>query len=96
MSEYPEHEKLRAIQPFSQKIGEFVDWLQEEKALQITPIDEGHFDKDDDYVYHVAPSLISLLAEFFDIDQAGLEAEKLDMLNKQRQLNEQVRRNREE
>lgn len=29
MNEYPEHEKLRAIQDKSQAIGEFLDWLQD-------------------------------------------------------------------
>lgn len=32
-SEYPECEKLSAIHPFSQRIGEFMDWLQHEHQL---------------------------------------------------------------
>jgi hypothetical protein len=34
MSDYPEHDKLRAIHEQSQAIGEFLDWLR-------SPVDEG-------------------------------------------------------
>ena len=27
---YPEHDKLRAVAPYSQKVGEFLDWLSEQ------------------------------------------------------------------
>lgn len=37
MSEYPEHDKLRAIRDKSQAIGEFLDWL-EEGGLDHSPL----------------------------------------------------------
>lgn len=38
MSQYPEHEKQRPIVPFSQKIGEFVEWLEQEKKIHLAQI----------------------------------------------------------
>jgi hypothetical protein len=35
---YPEHAKQRPILPFSQKIGEFVEWLEQEKQIYFAQI----------------------------------------------------------
>jgi hypothetical protein len=35
---YPEHEKQRPILQFSQKIGEFVEWLEQEKKIHFAQI----------------------------------------------------------
>lgn len=79
--EYPEHDKLRAIQPQSQAICEFIEWLESGEAgkngeyLEIAsrhPSDNLHgpyFEKKE-----------NLVARFFDIDLKKLEKEKRQML----------------
>jgi hypothetical protein len=57
---YPEHEKLKAIKDKSQAIGEFIDWLESEKHVQLCTLDaEG-----DEYVPQFTPR-VTLLAQFF-------------------------------
>lgn len=68
MSEYPEHEKLAKIQDESQVIGEFLDWCADAKGVVLT---------------RNGPAITwnsGLLAEFFSIDQAKIDAEKEQML----------------
>ena len=66
---YLQHEKLRLVSDTSQRIGEFLEWL-EGKGLLICSEDGfgelGHCGKNTDV----------LLAEFFEIDRDKLEAEK--------------------
>lgn len=86
---YPEHEKLKEIQPDSQKIGEFLEWLQDEKRLELC-----HFVGDE-----LVPSYTSkmqLLAEFFEIDQKKIEEEKQAMIDEMRRLNESDAREKAE
>ena len=78
--DYPEHEKVRAIQRESQAIGEFMDWLQEEKNIGFAYFEEGLGD-----VLLSTPSLLKLLEEFFGIDPKKLEAEKQAMLDEIRE-----------
>ncbi len=35
MSDYPEHDKLKAVVVESQAIGEFIDWLEDVKGIEI-------------------------------------------------------------
>ena len=37
---YPEHEKLQAVNEKSQAIGEFLDWLRDEKRVQLVTWEE--------------------------------------------------------
>lgn len=62
--EYPEHEKLSAIQDQSQQIGMFLDWLQETYPYESAEL----------------PRIQKLLAEYFEIDEDKLEEEKRLML----------------
>ena len=71
---YPEHEKLKKIQPFSQKVGEFLDWLRQEKHIELATWQ-------DDRLWPIHTSTLDLLAGFFDIDQSKLEKEKREMLD---------------
>lgn len=88
--EYPEHDKLHAIADKSQACGEFFEWLgsnewtlcevhshtnceRDECGFWACGLDKGEY-------FPVRLSLNKLLAEFFDIDQDKLEAEKLAML----------------
>jgi hypothetical protein len=65
--EWPEHEKLHLVVERSQSIGEFIEWL-EGKGIWL----ESNGRR--------TPGISELLAEFFDIDQDALEAEKVAML----------------
>jgi len=80
-TKYPEHIKLKAISQFSQKIGEFVDWLSESQIQLCEP------DKYDDYT-PVRTSIQKLLADFFEIDLNRIEEEKQQMLEELRALND--------
>lgn len=78
MTEYPEHERMKAVQAESQAIGEFIEngpgtlceW--NEALEEFLPISGG---------------IEKLLAAHFNIDLDVIEAEKRDMLDKQRELN---------
>lgn len=79
---YPEHAKLRKISDKSQAIGEFLDWAgRGSKGLTLCYSDGHRF-------YPSYKTKTKLLAEFFGIDEAKLEAEKLAMLEECRRLNE--------
>lgn len=73
--EFPEHAKLRVVQPLSQACGAFLDWL-EEQGLSICEMDASGTR------WPVQRSKERLLAEHFDIDLNKLEAEKRAMLAK--------------
>jgi hypothetical protein len=78
-TQYPEHVRLKAISQFSQKIGEFVDWLGESDIQLCKP---------DRYGYTpVRISIQKLLADFFNIDLDKIEEEKQQMLEEMRALN---------
>jgi hypothetical protein len=72
MVETPELDKMTAVQPFSQKIGEFMEWLSTEKKLGLGSWDKRGYD-----LYQPErASIENLLAEFFDIDLNKVEKEK--------------------
>ncbi len=85
---YPEHEKMKALNGASQTAGEFVDWMQgqgivfaEYQTVQRTNILTGK--PLADMVETLMPkhlNIPALLADFFDIDEAKLEAEKQEMI----------------
>lgn len=66
--DWPEHEKLKAIQHKSQVCGAFIEWLQGE-GFFLEHTDGKHFNLQDS------------LAKFFNIDQRKLEDEKVAMLD---------------
>ena len=70
---YPEHEKLSEIQHFSQCIGEFIDWLKDDKGVVLAKYgDDG-----------LKPTLFNhdkYLCEFFNIYLIELEQEKMAIL----------------
>jgi hypothetical protein len=85
--DYPEHAKLANIQPKSQAIGEFLDWLEQEKNLTLCkPIPKGEEGGGQFWPTYIP--VRDLLAEFFEIDQNVLEREKRAMLAYQRELND--------
>ena len=77
MSEYPEHDKLKAIQPLSQAVGDFIEWLSGQ-GLWIC-------EHRDTFGGEWVPALRSrdqLLAKHFEIDLDKLEGEKRVMLKR--------------
>jgi hypothetical protein len=97
MNDYPEHNKLRAIQPFSQKIGEFLDWLEEQKIELVMHHEHssacedengdhkcGYCNGEEQPIYE---SKEKMLARFFEIDLKKLDMEKEEMLNQIREEN---------
>lgn len=82
---YPESEKVHAVREKSQAIGEFLDWLHNEKELTVCRHDEdGRTIVEDDVIAGAyLPECVQtekLLMEFFDIDGKALEEEKRAML----------------
>jgi hypothetical protein len=82
MSDYPEHDKLAAVQRKSQAIGEFLDWLNEQGILMA----KYGLDADDpDTLYPTHEGITPVLARYFDIDLNLIETEKQAMLASIRQ-----------
>lgn len=86
---YPEHDKLAKIADKSQAIGEFLEWCDEQgwdlatytnDSACMTPIRFAGGPRNDQEV----------LARYFDIDRQALEAEKVAMLDAQRELNRKM------
>jgi hypothetical protein len=79
---YPEHHKLGQVAHLTQAVADFLEWASGEHRVSLMQFDRRTsrwFD---------APSLSSLLADWQDIDLIKLEAEKREMLDAQRRLNE--------
>ena len=98
---YPEHEKLQAIKEKSQAIGEFIEWLHNNKKVIFSKyfrffkgtyneVSEGEEVDEEDVFESLMPSPLRIeetLAEYFDIDLKKLEEEKRAMLETLRQAN---------
>lgn len=82
MNEYPEHEKLKKVQDKSQAIGEFLDWLQNERHVVLAKYGDDKYTRDN--LYAVGQSITEWLAEFYEINQTKLETEKRLMLEEMR------------
>lgn len=74
---YPEHEKMKAVKPQSQAIGEFILWAQEQGLLLCKAGERGWWPTHE--------SIEQILARHFDIDLGKIEAEKQHMLEEIRQ-----------
>jgi hypothetical protein len=83
MSEYPEHNKLKAIREKSQAVGEFLDWLPEEGITLCS------FSDENEHYYPCQLTIQQLLAKYFQIDLEVLEKEKQHMLEEIRAQNPQ-------
>lgn len=92
VARYPEHEKLKQVSDKSQICGEFLSWLIGEKGMLLSRQHEhtdGCFEKSGHRIcgycqgdlepWRVTP-VVDLLAEFFEINQAKLEREKVAIL----------------
>ena len=86
--DYPEHEKLHAIRDKSQTIGDFLTWCRFtlcEWHEATGTIRNG--DHEPEGWYPRRGRMESLLAEYFEIDENKLEAEKRAMLERLREGN---------
>lgn len=81
---YPEHEKLSKILQHSNIIGEFVEWLQEDKKIYLASYERRFLDQNtvsrSGHLSVTDTPIRDLLAEFFDIDLNKIEEEKQMML----------------
>jgi hypothetical protein len=79
-----EHDKLKAAkaqgQDATQLIGEFLDWLEDDQNI-VLATDET------DGMYRYSGARVSLIAKFFGINEAALDAEKDALLEYQRAFN---------
>jgi len=82
---YPEHERLKSVHPESQTIGEFLDWLQNEKGITLATYEDDYYEGH--ILMPVRKPIDRWLAEYFDIDLDLIEREKRLMLDEQRRLN---------
>lgn len=87
---YPEHVRLKSVKPQSQAIGEFLDWLSDEKKISLA-VQHEHTEScyEEKYIrcgfssgeYLPAQATTrNLLEEFFEIDGQKIEREKRAML----------------
>jgi hypothetical protein len=77
---YPEHDKMRNVKDHSQTIGEFLDWMKNEKGFAICEVEQtyGRWTR-------TTQTTEQLLAEFFEIDLAKIQDEKDHMLAEMRE-----------
>jgi uncharacterized NAD(P)/FAD-binding protein YdhS len=75
----PECEKLSAVSKESNRLGEFLDWLEHEKGFVIAEWDKEDAYKDNNlYPTHIPYN--TLLAEYFNIDLNKVEKERSVLL----------------
>lgn len=85
---YPEHAKVERAQGDSQVIGEFLDWLTNERPKGVIFLCERHpTHQVGDLWVPFNKGIEKLLAEYFGIDEAKLEKEKREILARQRKAN---------
>lgn len=77
---YPEHDKLTLVKERSQEIGQFLEWMQDEKEWVICEREPTYRQS----YYPVGLNMNQLLAEYFEINLDVLEKEKLSMLEELR------------
>lgn len=77
---YPEHKKLMAISDKSQEIGQFLEWMSEEKHYQFGFLGDRDSGENPDRIYPTYLNIQEILAEYFEIDRDAIEREKRAML----------------
>lgn len=91
VEQYPEHEKLRAVADESQAIGEFLEtagYTLCELRTFTEPLDDaGNTYETRPRLAPIAKGIQQILADYFEIDLAKIEAEKRAMLDALRAMN---------
>lgn len=83
MTDYPEHDKLQALDGANQTIGEFLEWLNDNRYSICEWQNYGDEDARGYYPVHRSPQ--SWIAQYFQIDPVKIEQEKRHMLDLIRQ-----------
>ena len=81
---FPECEKLHAVSAESQKLGEFLAWLQDEQGYTLCKFYEQNAYGEDEGYFPDRKSIQSLLAEYFEIDMDKVDEERRQMLKELR------------
>jgi hypothetical protein len=84
---YPEHVKLKAVSGDSQKIGEFLEWLQNGQEGEDRQIALCVLNRTYDQYMPIREGIQDILARYFDIDLKVIEQEKRAMLDEIREHN---------
>lgn len=87
-NQYPECEKMAAVKDRSQVIGEFLDWLLNEKEFVIAHYDPYESDHGGETLVCDQKDIEIWLAEFFNIDLDKIEKERCQILDEIRRKNE--------
>ena len=87
MSTYPECDKMVKVNEQSQTIGEFIDWLGQDRGMYLVARCTVKECSKTACVEGYVPPINDLLAKFFDIDLSKVEEEKKAMLSEIRQAN---------
>jgi hypothetical protein len=94
-SNYPECQKFQAVREQANQIGNFIDFLRDQKKITFakwyTFNSENPFkpEETEDKLMPEFPDMEKLLAEYFNIDLNKLEKEKVAMLEDIRRKNNQ-------
>lgn len=87
MSTYPEHDKLKALGDRRSEVQGFLDWLLDDNDGLMFARYGG---RTGEILLPVYEQREVMMARYFDIDLTVLDDEKRAMLDRQRDLNEQV------
>ena len=77
----PECDKMIAVKNKSQPIGEFLDWLQNEKGFCISEWSGKADENGDEYLLPVHKSIEQWIADYFNIDLNKVEQERRAVLD---------------
>lgn len=93
-SNFPECNKFASVREQANQIGNFIDFLRDQKKYTFAKWysmqeEEDDDEKVDDRLMPEFPDMERLLMEFFGIDEKKLEAERRAMLEAMRTLNAQ-------
>jgi hypothetical protein len=80
MENYPECEKMSKVKKQSQLVGEFLDWLVNEREIVLSEYHEGEGRNDEEVLMPISVKIEKLLAEFFEIDLNKVEQERRQMI----------------
>ncbi|MCC3766488.1 hypothetical protein [Streptomyces sp. UNOC14_S4] len=83
MSEYPEHDKLRAVNGVSEDIYRFLSWMDDKTEFRLcreVVLDDPDMDDPTVFLEAGGEDLKKLLAQYFAIDLEELDAEKQQMI----------------
>jgi len=80
MESYPECEKMSKVRKQSQLVGEFLDWLMNERGIVLSEYHEGEGRNDEEELMPISVRIEELLAEFFEIDLKKVEQERRQIL----------------